>query len=38
MAKKVISTASLKPLQIANKEAKQVTKEAIEEALLLFME
>ncbi|MFU2206972.1 TetR/AcrR family transcriptional regulator [Streptococcus pluranimalium] len=38
MAKKVISTASLKPLQIANKEAKQVTKEAIEEALLLLME
>ncbi|MGT2832672.1 TetR/AcrR family transcriptional regulator [Streptococcus halotolerans] len=38
MATQVIPEPSLKPLQIANQEAKQATKEAIEEALILLME
>ncbi|MGV3010566.1 TetR/AcrR family transcriptional regulator [Streptococcus thoraltensis] len=38
MAKQVTPAPSLKPLQIANQEAKRVTKEAIEEALLLLLE
>lgn len=38
MANQDTPRPALKPLQIANQEAKQVTKEAIEEALLILME